>query len=100
MYMDKKIKIFTFEFLYGICLPFCFEPRAAMTSPKALKLPLIFFASSKRWPVAPESLTLSDPAKSTKFKQLVILLSVRSLYPTILRINTKVYYQFSLLSSI
>ena len=60
-----------------------FAPRAAITSPNDESDELIFFASSKRWPVAPDSLTRSEPAKSTKFKQDSIFWSVRVLWPKI-----------------
>lgn len=39
-----------------------------MTMPRALKLLLIFFASSSVCPVAPVLPTFSDPAKSTRYK--------------------------------
>ena len=53
--------ICTFEFLYGTCL--LLLPSAAITSPSDESEPLIFFASSKRCPVAPDSFTRSEPRK-------------------------------------
>lgn len=41
--------------------------KALITFPKQLKLWLIFLHSSNLLPVAPVTLTLSEPAKSTRF---------------------------------
>jgi len=40
--------------------------KAAITLPKADRLLLILLHSSRRFPLAPETLTLSDPARSIK----------------------------------
>ena len=44
-------------------------PSAAMTSPKALRLLLIAAASLALSPTAPDLLSLSDPAKSTRDRE-------------------------------
>ena len=41
--------------------------KAPITIPRQLKLKLIFLHSSNRFPDAPETLTLYEPAKSTRF---------------------------------
>jgi hypothetical protein len=51
------------ELRKGTCA--CFAPLAAITSPRAERDWLMFCASFKAWPVAPDLLILSDPAKST-----------------------------------
>ena len=56
------------EFLKGTC--FWSAPRAAMTSPKALRDLLMFCASLRAWPVAFDLLIRSEPAKSTKWSLL------------------------------
>ena len=53
------------EFLYGT--KFCLDLRACITSPKLDKDLLMFWASLSLVPSAPDLLTLSDPAKSTRF---------------------------------
>jgi len=66
-------------------------PNAAITSPSDESEPLIFFASSKRCPVAPDSLTRSEPARSTKFKQDSIFWPFRAFSPDTKRMKTKKY---------
>jgi hypothetical protein len=65
------VVLLTFEFRYGICLSLfsLFSPSAAMTSPSALKLLLIFCVSRRRslcFP-APLAFNRSLPARSTRF---------------------------------
>ncbi len=55
------------EFLYGTCADLWFKD--ANTSPSALRLLLMFCASFRRSPVAPERDTRSLPAKSTRWRQ-------------------------------
>ena len=66
-----------------------FDPSAAITSPSEDNDELIFFASSNRCPVAPLSFTRSEPAKSTKLRQLSIVWSVRLLWPVMFKMNTE-----------
>ena len=53
------------EFLYGTCA--LFFQRALITSPRALRLLLIFRASLRRSPCICDDETHSEPARSTKF---------------------------------
>lgn len=69
------------EFLYGIWAGVLFSVKAEITIPKQLKLLLIFLHSSSLFPEAPVTLTLSDPAKSTKFS-LATLIYFPSLWVT------------------
>ena len=59
---SKKVSL---EFLKGMCCSL--EDRAIMTLPKLDKERLICFVSVKRSPVAPDSFSRSDPAKSTMY---------------------------------
>ena len=52
---------------YGMCCRPRGSVSAAMTLPSAESDWLIFFDSSRRWPVAPERRTRSLPARSTRF---------------------------------
>jgi len=66
-------KYVSFELRYGMCLsPLSpFSPKAAITSPSALKLLLIFCVSRTRSlsaPFAKLTFNLSLPARSTRFK--------------------------------
>jgi hypothetical protein len=55
------------EFLYGMWSWFLLYVRAAITMPRQLKLKLIFLHYVSLLPYAPVTLTLSEPAKSTRF---------------------------------
>ena len=50
---------------------------------------LIFLVSSNRWPVDPESLSLSDPAKSTRLRLPVQFSPVLAFTPWIFNMNTE-----------
>lgn len=59
-----------------------------MTSPRLLKLLLIACVSFKRSPVAPESASLSEPAKSTRLRTPVHVSLADLLKPANRRVNT------------
>lgn len=83
----------TFEFLYGICFsPFSpFSPSAAMTSPRALRLRLMFWVSFRRslCPAAPLEFKRSLPARSTRLRLPSHRSPVCSLHPEIRRVKTE-----------
>lgn len=59
-----------------------------MTSPRLLKLLLMACVSFKRSPVAPDCVSLSEPAKSTKLSTPVHVSLADLLKPDIRRVNT------------
>lgn len=65
LYLSSSIRV-SFESRYGMCCLPRWSVRAEMTFPRAESDWLIFLLSCKRWPVAPDSRTRSDPARSTK----------------------------------
>ena len=81
---------------YKMCVllsvfPSPFSPRAATTSPRALRLRLIFCVSFNRslsLP-APLLLSLSDPARSTKLRDPLQDSPDRSFVPVIRRVKTE-----------
>ena len=82
------------EFLYGICLslfPSPFSPRAAITSPSALRLLLMFCVSRRRSlsPAAPLFSNRSLPAKSTRFRLPSHASPVSVFCPRIRSVNTE-----------
>jgi hypothetical protein len=83
----------TFEFLYGMCFSAFspFPPSAAMTSPSALKLRLMFCVSFKRslCPAAPLEFKRSLPARSTRLRLPSHRSPVCSLHPEIRSVNTE-----------
>lgn len=83
----------TFEFLYGICFSAFspFSPNAAMTSPNALKLRLMFWVSFRRSlsPAAPLEFKRSLPARSTRLRLPSHRSPVCSLQPKIRRVKTE-----------
>ena len=64
---ESLSSLVSFESLYGMCDRGLTSVSAAMTLPSQDSDWLIFFDSSSRSPVAPVILTLSDPARSTRF---------------------------------
>jgi hypothetical protein len=56
------------EFLYGIWLPSFLLTKACITSPNELRLLLIACVSLSRSPTEPDKDSLSEPARSIKFK--------------------------------
>ena len=83
----------TFEFLYGICFsPFSpFSANAAMTSPNALRLRLMFWVSFRRSlsPAAPLEFSRSLPARSTRLRLPSHRSPVCSLHPEMRRVKTE-----------
>lgn len=91
----------TLEFRYGICLSLFspFSPKAATTSPRALKLLLMLCVSfslslSVTLPAVPNpdpklTLILSLPARSTKFKHPSHVSPVLVFVPLIRKVNTE-----------
>ena len=63
--------------------------RAMITLLKLDRDAFMFFVSSNRCPVAPESLSRSDPAKSTRLRLPLQLSPVFSLDPCIFRMKTE-----------
>mmetsp|Transcript_14947 Transcript_14947/g.33018 ORF Transcript_14947/g.33018 Transcript_14947/m.33018 type:complete len:375 (-) Transcript_14947:706-1830(-) len=59
---SRKVSV---ELRKGTCA--CFAALAAITSPKADKDLLMLLASVRAWPIAPDLLIRSDPARSTRF---------------------------------
>ena len=84
----------TLEFLYGICLslfPSPFSPNAAMTSPRALKLLLMFcvsFSLSLSFP-APLFSSRSEPARSTRLSEPSQESPLAGFFPDIRRVKTE-----------
>ena len=68
--IESCSKCVSVELRKGTC--FWSAPRAAMTSPKALRDLLMFCASFRAWPVALDLLIRSEPAKSTKCNLLKV----------------------------
>lgn len=64
-----------FESLYGICT-FFLETKADMTFPNVDKDKLMAFASFNLWSFAYVFDYLSEPAKSTKFNLLFLIVSI------------------------
>jgi hypothetical protein len=84
----------TLEFLYGICLslfPSPFSPNAAITSPRALWLLLIFcvsFSLSLSFP-APLFSSHSEPARSTRLSEPSQVSPLAGFFPDIRRVKTE-----------
>lgn len=64
-YLSSNIRV-SFESRYGMCCLPRWSVSAEITFPSAESDWLIFLLSCKRCPVAPDNLTRSDPARSTK----------------------------------
>mmetsp|Transcript_15819 Transcript_15819/g.28961 ORF Transcript_15819/g.28961 Transcript_15819/m.28961 type:complete len:237 (-) Transcript_15819:646-1356(-) len=63
---ESSSNLVSLESRYGMCVLGLESVKATMTFPRADKDWLIFLDSCSLWPVAPETLSRSDPAKSTK----------------------------------
>ena len=68
---DSLRSLVNFESLNGIYLDL-FSERDWITMPRASRDQLIFFASSRRLPIVLVLLTLSLPARSTRYKVLLV----------------------------
>lgn len=85
-YWSKWVNL---ELRYGMWLPSLPCPSAAITSPKQLKLLLMFCVSFFRSPSAPDDLSLSEPAKSTKLRVPSEVSPVVLLWPISLSMKTE-----------
>ena len=78
----------SFEFRYGTCpLPGC--PSAATTSPRELRLLLIFWASFNRVPEALVDFNRSEPARSMRLSLPFVVAPVVRLTAIIFTVNTR-----------
>ena len=86
---SKTTTINIFAISLNVRQKFTLLPRANITLLRLDKEVLIFLVSSSRWPVEPESFSLSDPAKSTKFRLPTQFSPVLAFDPWIFSINTE-----------